>query len=155
MSCASQPRRTAAADSVFLPLRPMLPIGTRLGTGLYLPRRQVIRDSVTWEATWRDIKRGSIPPRPAPVVDFARDMVVLVAMGNRPTYGYLISITGVFVRRDTLRIQVWQQCPSDDPNHGVAPAMTAPIDLAQLPKREEPAVFVEREAAVCARRRAR
>lgn len=58
----------------------------------------VVRDratwEATWEATWRQLHDG-LAADPRPTVDFTRDMVVLIAVGQRPTEGTSVRVDGV------------------------------------------------------------
>src|SRR5687768_7556191 len=56
------------------------------------PLRAVVRDATTWRGAWATIW-GDVSPAPAlPTVDFSRDMVVVAALGQRPTGGFSIVI---------------------------------------------------------------
>lgn len=65
-------------------------------TGIAEPGVRIVREDVSWRALW-DRHASTVVPRPdAPAVDFARDMVVFVTVGSRPTYGYSVEIQRVF-----------------------------------------------------------
>ncbi len=58
------------------------------------PGTLVIRDRAAWEAAWARLHRGGGAP-PAPAVDFGRDMVLVAALGARPTGGWDVAIDRV------------------------------------------------------------
>ena len=51
----------------------------------------VARTPAEWEAIWKQ----HAPARPAPEVDFSKDMVVGVFLGSRNSAGYSVEIVGV------------------------------------------------------------
>ncbi len=65
-------------------------IGQWSNTGIAESRRLVIRDNQTWTAFWRELNVGDQPQ-----VDFNRNVVVAVAMGQRSSGGYDIAVQGV------------------------------------------------------------
>ena len=54
------------------------------------PRQVTARTDAEWTALWREHSPG----RPAPAVDFSREMVLGVFLGSRPTPGYGVEIAG-------------------------------------------------------------
>ncbi len=83
-----------------------------LSSGLTEPRRQVIREEGAWYRLWSEhaaeMNRVALPPE----VSFAHEMVVAVAMGERPTGGYLVEIVDVELQGRTLRVLVGERRPS-------------------------------------------
>src|SRR4051812_11633898 len=63
-------------------------------SGLDKPAQLVVRDAVTWQAMWSEINLHYSPLPPLPVVDFSREMIVVVALGSHATGGYNILLTG-------------------------------------------------------------
>jgi hypothetical protein len=71
---------------------------------------------------------------PAPTVDFASNMVMLLSMGQQPSAGYQIGVTAATVRLDSRVLTVsslWQQ-----PEPGVMQAMviTQPCVIFSVPR---------------------
>jgi hypothetical protein len=83
-----------AADSVVVLLRSQ-------SSGLTASRELAIRDAETWRATWATLQAagpsdGAAPAPPAPpAVDFAREMVLLVAGGERSSGGWEVHVDAV------------------------------------------------------------
>ncbi|HZF69060.1 MAG TPA: protease complex subunit PrcB family protein [Gemmatirosa sp.] len=82
-----------AADSVVVLLRSQ-------SSGLTASRELAIRDAETWRATWATLQAagpsdgaGGAPAPPA--VDFAREMVLLVASGERSSGGWDVTVDAV------------------------------------------------------------
>lgn len=115
-------------------------------SGLDDSLRAVVRDSAEWSALWRTIARPFYPPPPLPVVDFDRDMIVVAALGARPSSGYDIVIEGA--RQDTSSIEIVLRTSSPAPGCPVSAAMTQPVDLATIPISARPVRFRERSVIV-------
>ena len=106
----------------------------------------VIRDSAEWSAVWRGITRPFYPPPPLPQVDFDRDMLVVAALGARPTGGYDVVIEGA--RQDASTIEIALRTSSPAPGCPVSAAMTQPVDLATIPASSRAVRFRERSVIV-------
>jgi hypothetical protein len=92
--------------------------------------RIVVRDSATWDETWRTLHRPFIPPPPVPPVNFSREMVIVAALGARPTEGYEIVFESA--REDTSGIEVDVRVSEPARGCPVAAAVTQPVDLARI-----------------------
>lgn len=115
-------------------------------SGLTDSVREVVRDSAEWNALWQTITRPFYPPPPLPQVNFDRDMVVVAALGARPSAGYDIVIEGA--RQDTSSIEVALRTSSPAPGCPVTAAMTQPVDIATIPASPRPVRFRERSIIV-------
>lgn len=103
--------------------------------------RHVIRDDAAWQAFWRRAVRGTALP--APVVDFSRHAVVVVAMGERPTGGYWVDIERVVVGERALRVEALASSPGRE--CVVTMAFTAPLDAVLVERTRLPASFDVRD----------
>ncbi|HEU4615317.1 MAG TPA: protease complex subunit PrcB family protein [Kofleriaceae bacterium] len=108
--------------------------------------RTVVRDSAQWNALWQTIARPFYPAPPMPQVDFDRDMVVVAALGARPSSGYDIVIEGA--QQDTSSIEIALRTSSPAPGCPVTAAITQPVDLATIPTSPRPVRFRERSFIV-------
>ena len=106
----------------------------------------VVRDRAAWHDVWKRIYQHnpSNGPYPEPPeIDFSREMVIVAAMGQRPTSGYEIIIEGAYERDDRLEVVVKSVITA---RCGLVYTMvTSPIDIVRLPKIERPVVFREIE----------
>jgi hypothetical protein len=106
------------------------------------PARLVIRDAAAWEAYWGKTVANVSPAPPAPSVDFARQMVLATAMGQRPSGGYSIVIDSVYSSGGTLYAVVRSVSPG--PNCIVPAVMSAPVVAVRVDRAAGPVRFVER-----------
>jgi protease stability complex PrcB-like protein len=117
------------------------------GAGIWDGMRIVIRDRATWENIWKRI----LSPDPyhdpyqavpsLPQIDFSKEMLIVAAMGRRPSGGYRILIDRARETRTSIEVEV-----QNISSCGTAPAiMTAPIDIVRIPKTDLPVTFKEIE----------
>lgn len=66
------------------------------------------RTLAEWQALWKT----HAPERPLPAVDFAKEMVVAVFMGTRPTAGYGIEVVGTVTRNGGVVVQYAETEPA-------------------------------------------
>jgi PrcB C-terminal len=64
-------------------------------SGFGEPARLVVRDSAQWAGLWATAFARQTTAPPLPAVDFDSDMIVVAALGARPSGGYDIAIEGV------------------------------------------------------------
>jgi hypothetical protein len=96
--------------------------------------RIVIRDSTTWREYWRLLNTPFIPEPKLPVVDFDHEMIVLVALGSRPSAGYGIVIESAVADSGRLLITVRRLAPGS--HCAVGAVITHPVDIVSVPARE-------------------
>ena len=113
-------------------------------SGIDRRQRLVIRDQQAWEDFWRRATSNTSPSQPAPTIDFDRDIVVIAAMGSRPTGGYAIAIDGLFQQANDLYAVVLETSPG--PSCGTTQAVTAPLAAARVRRVTGEVIFVERQA---------
>jgi PrcB C-terminal len=92
-------------------------------------RQVVIRTADEWSALWR----AHAAEKPAPAVDFTKEMVVGVFLGSRPTAGYSVEIVGTKEQPDGLVVVYHQGSPARDMM--TAQVITTPYHLVAVPKR--------------------
>jgi PrcB C-terminal len=93
------------------------------------PRTVVIRSADEWSRLWR----AHAADKPAPAVDFNREMIVGVFLGSRPTAGYSVQIVGTREHADGLVVEYRAGSPSRDMM--TAQVITTPYHLVAVPKR--------------------
>ena len=146
-SCASQDTPTAPpglpSDAVAVEFDRFDAIGGALIGGPQEPVRSVVRDEQSWLEFWGVLTAVLRPAPDAPAVDFTRDMVLVAAMGSRPTGGYVISIEGAYTSDGALYVDVLERSP------GVgclsAQVMTFPVTAVRVRVHAGSVRFVTRE----------
>jgi len=129
--------------------------GTRMpymmGSGIWDQLRLVVRDPETWANLWKQIHSlgPGNPPSPQapplPDIDFSREMVIVAAMGRRPSSNYSIIIDGAFAYERNYRLEVMVRSVENRKGCGAFTVMTAPIDIVRLPKTDRTVLFRETE----------
>jgi len=90
-------------------------------------RQVVVRTDAEWTKLWQQHS----PDRQRPVVDFAKDMIVGVFMGSRPTAGYNISIVSTFAKDGNVLVRYQESTPR--PGTMAAQVLTFPYHLVAVP----------------------
>ena len=114
-------------------------------SGLTESQRLVIRDQATWQQTWDSIYRFSFPVPALPAIDFAREMVVVAALGQKPTGGYSIFVDGGTETANGVTINVRAVSPGS--GCAVTLALTQPVDIARVTRRDGDVAFAEAHAS--------
>lgn len=109
------------------------------------PTHLVIRDQAAWDDAWARLGDAISPfPSPArPQVDFASHMIVLVALGVRPSGGYSVVIESAVTKDGDIVVTAREVSPG--PGCFVTSNLTEPVDLARLPAVSGPVRFEIRQ----------
>src|SRR5262245_35790098 len=118
---------------------PFSTLAKGLASGVGQPTQVVVRTENDWAALWSRHMGTQIAPSPPPV-DFSRDMVVALFMGERPTGGYAIEVTRI--ERTDSGLSVHYQTTRPDPAAMQPQALTQPLHLVALPRTDDPVTFV-------------
>ena len=139
-ACAaqSQPPTGLPTDAVPLEVQHLL---ADQYSGIAEPRRAVIRDAMSWAAFWKEALNNRTPEAAVPPVDFAREMVIVAAMGRRGTGGYGISIEGAYHAPGRIVVAVRQTSPPAGAM--TVQVFTAPVDVVRVQRSAEPIAFLD------------
>jgi hypothetical protein len=102
-------------------------------------RTVVVRDAAAWKTLWAEHAALRVPPPPAPDVDFSRDMVVGVFLGQKPSGGYEAML--VDFRAGAEGATVTYQTATPDPDQSQITVLTAPYHLRVVPRTARPVRF--------------
>ena len=116
-------------------------------SGLRDPARLVIREPGRFAQVWRDAYGAYEPAPPVPDVDFSRDMVIMVAMGEQRSGGNAIEVTNVVAVGSRLVVEVKTAVPG--PGCATHDALTQPHDMVKVPALSAVVQFHDRSAARC------
>ena len=112
-------------------VEPITPALDRYFSGLREPERLVIRDEREFAAIWTKAYGIIEPAPPIPEVDFKRNQVIVVAMGEQANGGYAIEVAGVAASGGRLAVDVMMTKPG--PGCAVTGALTQPLDMVKVP----------------------
>lgn len=124
------------------------------GGGLTDSTRLVVRGEAMWQEVWQRATAPRSAPPPLPVIDFSRDMILVVAAG-RMTPEDQIRVDSVGVRRErtaegedqdvlTVVVRTAQGC-------GLFASEAYPVEIVRVRRFDGPVNFVERrQRAECA-----
>ena len=102
-------------------------------------RQAVARSEAEWRALWKQHNFD----RPAPKVDFSKEMVVAVFMGSRPSAGFSTEIVAVEPKADGLVVRYKETPPGAD--RMTAQILTFPYFMAAVPKKAGQVTFEKSE----------
>jgi hypothetical protein len=130
-----------AVDHLYRNAKSSLPTSVRLA----------ILDTADWAAIWKRVV-GNGSPAPLPTVDFSREMLLVVGMGQAPCMGYQINVDTVFRDRDK-RIYAVVRERHHGSRCGCLNEVVSPVDVIRVPRTIRPVTFLERqETNVCEER---
>ena len=121
------------------PSPPISSFPTETGFRLVIKSRDEFIDF--WKRFTAPLLPSNGPPPPPPEVDFSKEMVVVSAMGARPTSGYWTIIDGACEVDGHL--EVFISSVEDASCAGQMTAVTHPADAVRLPQSDLPVVFRE------------
>lgn len=106
--------------------------------------RQVIKTREEFSDLWKRFI-AQVPPGgwvpPIPEVDFSKEMVIVAAMGERPSSGYGIIIDGAC--ECDGKVEVFVSSNENACGGGALGIVTAPADAVRLPQTDLPVIFRE------------
>ncbi len=91
-------------------------------------KQATARTTDEWNTLWRQHS----PDRDRPRVDFAREMVVGVFLGSRPTAGFGVEILSALVEQEVLVVRFRETPPPG--GRLLAQMITSPYHLAAVPR---------------------
>ena len=90
-------------------------------------RQAVARSAAEWSALWK----AHNFEKPAPALDFGKEMAVAVFMGSRPTAGFSVEIVSAEVRNGALVVSYRETSPR--PDAIAAQVLTFPYHIVAVP----------------------
>lgn len=108
-------------------------------TGIAGPARMVVRTAEEWHAVWVRHNSRTLPTPPVPKIDFTREMVLGVALGQRPTAGFGVRIVEVRHEGGQLRVDARETRP---PTGAIVPqVISQPYEFVKVPRFDGEVVF--------------
>lgn len=116
----------------------------RTTSGVTVRDRMVVSDPTSWSKVWLNVVMSHSPTPPVPPANFDRETIVIVAMGQRSTGGYIISIDSAAVAGDTVTLVVTERSPGR--TCGTTAALSSPVAIARIFRPRATIRFDERTA---------
>lgn len=96
------------------------------------PVRTLITDEDAWAEAWQTLHAAVSPMPERPHIDFDASVLVLAAMGTRPSTGYSVTIEDVHHHDGVLYVSLLERSPAQSCVTGAA--LTAPAHVVQVPR---------------------
>ena len=104
------------------------------GVDFAKPTAFLVKDAATWRTVW-ELSNQSTPMPPPPPVDFRRNIILFVAMGEVGSGGHSIRVTSVHETRDGLVVDVLRRTPR---RCRVSENMPHPVDAVVIKRSNRP-----------------
>jgi len=105
-------------------------VGKGYRSGVRAPLQIVARNQGEWSALWRQHASGDSSSRPPPTIDFGKEIVVGLFLGEKPTGGYDVQISRAEQTNDGLTIYYREKSPP--PGGMVTQALTQPFHIVRI-----------------------
>jgi hypothetical protein len=146
-ACSSTPLSPEPGEPLPVTRLRAEPFSFAYSSGLVTPQQVVIRTPAQWKQVWTDIWQNHSTHPALPEIDFAQEMVVVAALGERPTGGYSIFIDAASTEADGIAVRIRSVSPTN--GCGVTLALTQPVDIARIPRKEGRVRFEQRQEQSC------
>jgi protease stability complex PrcB-like protein len=124
------PRVAAVGTNKFTDRVPFKTIAKGLRSGIREPSQIAVRSQSEWQKLWRQHTSTSTVPAPLPVVDFDKEMVAAVFLGEKPSGGYGVEISSAEVADSSLTVFVKETSPK--PGAIVTQAINQPFHIVRI-----------------------
>ena len=98
--------------------------------GVTRPSFRLVRDEAELRSLWNQLHGASLDVPPLPRADFARETVLVVMMGQRPSGGYRVEVQGVSLEGGDLFVDVRFVEPA--PDAVTTTALTSPWTVVRV-----------------------
>ena len=136
----------AATEIAVKPTYPAIfrSVGKGYRSGVRLPLQAVARSQNEWDAIWQQHLPSDAGARPAPSVDFEREIVVALFLGDKPSGGYDVRISRAEQSHGTLTIHYQERNP---PSGGmVTQPLSQPFHIVRIIGEVTSAVVFHRDS---------
>src|SRR5262245_13138666 len=113
-------------------------------SGIREALQKVIRNRDEWNAFWKRHSSINTNPLPALIVDFDREMVVGIFLGEKNTGGYEVEI--VWAERRDSALYFYYREENPPPGAMVTQALTQPFHLVKIAKYQNLQVIFRRDS---------
>jgi hypothetical protein len=121
---------------------PFVTIDQGSRSGVRERKSLVIKTETDWKALWRSHVQSNVPAKELPRVDFEKEMIVAVFLGEKPSGGYSVEITRIEENPDQRQTNVFWRESKPPPGSMVIQALTQPYHVVRLKTVSYPVVFI-------------
>ena len=100
-------------------------------SGLRSPLLEAVSDEAKWTTLWDSIQSLRQPPPPRPPIDFTTQLLLVAALGERPTTGYSIHVDSLVSVGGTSTVFVTTYHARG--SCATSPAFTQPVHVVAAP----------------------
>lgn len=109
--------------------------------GIKEPKQIVVNDANEWAELWRKVYEGVVPTPQVPQIDFSKNTVIAVFMGEKRTSGYAVQISKVAQSNGEIIVKVKETSP---PKGSILlQVLTQPFHIVVVPKFDAKVKFVK------------
>lgn len=101
-------------------------------SGIQEPAQMVVTNATQWAEIWAKHSAQKRPAEPVPEIDFEKETVLFVALGQKRTGGYAVEIAEV--KRMEGKVEVLVKTRKPKPGGFQLQALTAPFHAVAVPK---------------------
>ena len=90
----------------------------------------VARSQSEWNSLWKRHALAEPTPPPLPAIDFTKEIIVAVFLGEKPTGGHDVEITSIEQKNDALLVSFVEKSPP--PGEVLTQALTQPFHIVRV-----------------------
>ena len=136
-TCAQSQELTEPKPGSFVPFWRLGPV---INSGLHEPVQRVVGDQSEFNRLWNLMWANYASPPKPPLIDFTKESVIVLALGQRSTGGYDIHAGGITYAHGSLEVIVVTSSPGT--GCPVTTSFTAPVELLRLSVPVRPTKFL-------------
>lgn len=146
---ASTPMNLVALDKLALPVEfvnvtaakvAFQTLDLRSYSAITSAQNLLIKDEASWAKLWTEHVSNMMPAPPMPSVDFSKNMVLALFMGQKPNGCYGINVVNVWRAGGKLSVAIHYSVPAEASICTMS--LTSPAELIQLARTDEPVEFI-------------
>lgn len=146
---ASTPMNLVALDKLALPVEfvnvtvakvAFQTLDARSYSSISTAQNLLIKDEASWAKLWTEHVSNMMPAPPMPSVDFSKNMVLALFMGQKPNGCYGMNVVNVWRADGKLSVAIHRSVPVEASICTMA--LTSPAELIQLARTDEPVEFI-------------
>ena len=121
---------------------PFVTIDQGFRSGIRERKFLVIKNETEWKTVWQNHVQPNVPAKELPRLDFDKEMVVAVFLGEKPTGGYKVAITAMEEDQGKGQLRVVTRESKPPTGSMTIQAMTQPYHIVRVKKSDLTTTFV-------------